>query len=386
MEVRGSFTAGTTANASAQWNLPTGYTIDTSKMSTSATYQVVGMAGGSGSGSSAPRELYYDGTTGSLYCDTAQPAATINKCNANNWTTGDNVTYNFTVPITQWSGSVTGFNAGQIANSWSGYHAQTCAMSETNGAYTDPTGDATCSLVERTNNNFGTVASKTDGTGPTSGITFTPSRAGTYQVCARGTFIVSTGTGTIVDFRLWDGTTTIMERQIVPTTSGRITPIDICGAYKTSSTSSTTITLQTKSDSGGTVTFQTGATNAATIEWSIFQIDQQIPAPLVINSVITPNQAVTEIVGATVTSAGVVTETTGDWISGNCSKASSVYTCTLNSNIFSAAPSCTVSALASGGADAVVDTVSASQVIVRTFNSLIAATDEAFHLICVGQH
>jgi hypothetical protein len=92
---------------------------------------------------------------------------------------------------------------------------------------------------------------------------------------------------------------------------------------------------------------------------------------------------------ASISSAGVVTEVSGDWISGNCSvSGTSIYDCTMVSGLWASAPVCTITA---ESASAVVgkfgngtQTTTAFQVI--TFLSTTgAATASKFFIGCTGQ-
>lgn len=169
-----------------------------------------------------------------------------------------------------------GFKADSLANSWSGYHDNTCSWARTNAAYGDPTADATCALVERANRNFGTVTTYTV-TNPEPGIVFTPKRAGLYWVCAFSK--VQGGTANSgVDVRLWDGTTTIAETSRRTTNAGDPFMHPLCGLISVTSTASKTISVQTAASTGSvTIAADSVGINASAIEWSIIQIDQSFP-------------------------------------------------------------------------------------------------------------
>lgn len=171
------------------------------------------------------------------------------------------------------SASESSFNPDALANSWSGYHDTTCSWARTNTAYGDPTADASCALVERTNNNFGVVS--------TSGsvlpaITFTPKRIGRYYVCASPT-VLSSG-GAALGARLFDGTTTVAESEWDGTSSDNLR-LSICGIYSAASTAAVTLSVQTRIVSGSvTIAAITGGASSS-VEWSIFQVDQNFPMP-----------------------------------------------------------------------------------------------------------
>lgn len=168
----------------------------------------------------------------------------------------------------------------QLPASWSGYHDSTCAFARTNTGYGDPTADTTCVFTERTNRNFGTVTSYKSGSDFLPGIVFTPSRAGMYYVCANtnaSTTVAAAG----LSFKLSDGTTTIAENSMRPHTDGATSAgqmLPLCGVYNATSTAAKTISIQTAATSGA-VTIQSFGISAATINWSIFALDQSYPQP-----------------------------------------------------------------------------------------------------------
>lgn len=167
------------------------------------------------------------------------------------------------------------FQPDQTPSSWSGYHDNTCSWARTNTAYGDPTTDASCALVERQNRNFGTV---TTNAGTLPGIIFTPKKSGKYFVCSLPK--ISGGTITaIMDFRLTDGTTVVSEAQEGVGVATTIATIPLCGIINIASTSSTTLTLQSKVTAGSVTIAGSGATNASAVEWTIFPLDQSIAQP-----------------------------------------------------------------------------------------------------------
>lgn len=168
------------------------------------------------------------------------------------------------------------------AMSWSGYHDDTCSWARTSTSLGDPTADASCALVERTNQNFGTVS--------TSGsvlpaITFTPKKAGRYYVCAHAQ-AAATGATTMA-WKLWDGTTTIFQgNDTVTAATSYYVKTALCGIYVASNTSAKTISIQSAS-TAGTTTMANGAASSPVVEWSIFSLDQSLPAPVLTNMVTT---------------------------------------------------------------------------------------------------
>jgi hypothetical protein len=102
----------------------------------------------------------------------------------------------------------------------------------------------------------------------------------------------------------------------------------------------------------------------------------------------TANQNNVDVFSAKVSSTGVVSDENINWINGNCTVSiTSSYTCTFNTNIFSFAPSCTMTAL-SGGAVAVRHLTATTSTTVNpyTFNpSSGAALAADFQIICQKQ-
>lgn len=287
----------------------------------------------------------------------------------------------------------TSYTTDKLANSWSGYHDDTCVWARTNTALGDPTADATCTFTERTNANFGTVTSYLSGSDKLPGIVFTPSRAGRYFVKASPMFVWSTSS--YVTVQLLNGSTVVDSCTKTQTSNGYGDSCSLSGIVVATSTSAITLKIQTAA-SAGTVTIEEqplGANTGAAVEWSIFQIDQSFPAPLIANSVVSPSSGVVGLASAVVSNSGVVSSETGDWINGSAAVSdTSVFTITFNNGVWATAPVCTATVINNTTAnntlvkfDSVVTTTTA---VIRTYynttasNFLKAALD--FYIICVG--
>lgn len=272
-----------------------------------------------------------------------------------------------------------------VANYWSGYHDNDCSWARTNTAFGDPTADATCTFTELTNKNFGTVSSNTSAGNKLPGIVFTPKMAGSYEVCAN--FRLSPGTSTVMKAAILDDSTII--NTISTNGAGTADSVSLCGIVTASSTSSKTVTIQTAIASGA-VTID-GVSPAWSVGWAIRNITQGSPTPLLANTVVSPSAGIVKVAAASVSSADVVSNETGDWINGNCTNATTgLATCVFNSGIFSATPVCSVvstSVNASGTSpfQCEVDgtNTSSSQVQVSC-KQASSAVDTPFNLICVG--
>lgn len=275
------------------------------------------------------------------------------------------------------------YRADQLANSWSGYHDNTCSWPRASATVGAPTADASCALVERSNQNFGTVS--TSG-GVLPAITFTPKRAGRYYACAYVKANINTSSaGATV--RLTDGTTVISDMSFSIATTQNVT-VPACGIYRASSTSPVTLSVHTAVTSG-TITINNAETNS--IEWSIFQIDQSLPAPVLAQSVVGYSPGVVRIVSAFISNSGTptVTRQDGNWISSLIDNGVGDTTININSGVFSTVPNCvcTLQVAAAEIGHCNVDTTTAPSTTVlrlQTTSTVPADIDRDFHVICMG--
>jgi hypothetical protein len=281
------------------------------------------------------------------------------------------------------------YRPDMLANSWSGYHDNTCSWARTSATLGDPTADASCALVERTNMNFGTVSASGS---VLPAITFTPKRAGRYYVCA----IVNAGNNSsgTTSFKLWDGTTSIAVIQ-GPTTSvggAFASGGHVCGIYTAASTSPVTLNLQIAATANTVTISAAGASGTSAIEWSIFQIDQSIPAPLLAGGVVSSSSGVVKIVSAFITNSGTptVTRQDGSWISSLTDNALGDTTINFTAGTFSTIPNCFCHTYTTGAVTYVCEgrattPISSSLFRMITFATTTgAAVDTDFFIQCIG--
>lgn len=275
------------------------------------------------------------------------------------------------------------FTASQLANSWSGYHDNTCSWARTDAAYGDPATDASCGLSERTNSNFGTVT----GANSLPSITFTPKKAGRYFICSSASVVGATS-GADIAMRLWDGTNVIAELDWDDPAANIQIPTKICGIVVASSVTAKTISLQTKA-STGSVTIQ-ALTASSSVEWSIFQIDQNFPQPKIAYGVETTSTGVTGIESAEFNcdAGSAITSQHGSWVSSVGNIASGACTVTLTAGTFSSTPYCQASLVNVANPDGVlgVDPTSSTSVTVDCDDagSATDCTSYDFTLMCQG--
>lgn len=116
LEMRGKYIAGTTTAASASFDIPSGLTIDTSKISTATNVGYIGdsinsTSGGSVSVSSTDKTpfLFFDGSdTNSIFFGYQAGGADLDKVNGNTlWASGDLIAFKMAVPIANWGNGTT---------------------------------------------------------------------------------------------------------------------------------------------------------------------------------------------------------------------------------------------------------------------------------------
>lgn len=115
MFVSGSFTAGTVAASAASITLPSGITIDTAKLTSTANVQSLGTfwteinAANAGFGANNYIDIaYFDGTTNNkVFLSYQGGSGVIQATNVSTLlTTGSSVSFNFSFPVTGWSSNV----------------------------------------------------------------------------------------------------------------------------------------------------------------------------------------------------------------------------------------------------------------------------------------
>jgi hypothetical protein len=274
----------------------------------------------------------------------------------------------------------------QSTSIWSGYHDNTCSWARSNTSYGDPTADTTCTFTESKNTNFGSVTSYLSGSDKLPGIVFTPIRTGTYWVCAMAKGFGSTAQ--INDLKLYDGTTTIAENKYESTNS-RTRTLELCGLYTATSTASKTLRIETKSDSGSFTLGANGTTTAASIEWSIFQITGNMPAPVLVGSVTSNSSGALRTEHASVTSTCTSSPCTialqsGSWVSSITRASTGNYTVNFVAGIFSSAPTCQVTVIGSLGYPTISSAPTTSSFNIETSQTGGSDVDRAFGIICMG--
>lgn len=275
------------------------------------------------------------------------------------------------------------FRADTVATSWAGYHDSTCQWSTTSTSFVTPAADGSCGFTERSNTNFGTVAS----TGSrTPGITFTPLRPGKYRVCAT-TQLLNDTTFAYARLRLHDGTNTLGEASVRSSNGAIGVPATICGLVTAANTSLVTLNLQGNASSN-TMYYGAYDNGVAAIDWTITAIDQQIPAPVLVGSVSTNSTGAERIERAYVAatcnaSPCTIASQSGSWLSSITRASTGSYSLNFASGMFSAVPSCTILP-ANPSEIRMSGTPTTSAFTFQTFDSAGSFADGGFSVLCMG--
>jgi len=228
-----------------------------------------------------------------------------------------------------------GYRADLQPATWSGTHGNDCSWSAVTTSLGDPSDDGSCTFTEKTNVNFGSVSSYGS---KKPGITFTPNRAGTYQVCGTASYSGNNET-TAVGIALYDGSTQMGYFGVNASTKN---PITICGNVVASSVSSKTVSFQLE-DGASTEGVLSAGGNGMAVVWNITLISTNIPSPVLVGSVLSNSSGATKTISATLNcdAGSTITSqsgTTSDGIATINNISSGVCAGTFASGTFSATP------------------------------------------------
>ncbi len=239
------------------------------------------------------------------------------------------------------SGSQRAQRFDTVAQSWSGYHADTCSWSFTTGSYAVAADDGSCTLVQRNNSNMGTVT--TFGAAKP-GITFAPPAVKKYEVCATIQAANATA-GETANFRLIDSNAQELSTvgfQNNASTGGVYFPMTVCGQPNPSAVGTYSVSLEGKRSAGTAIIG--GSIGVNSIEWSIKAINEQNPAPLIVGGVVSSSAGVERIERAAVTATCSVSPCTLASQTGGITSitrsATGSYAVNFAAGTFSATPTC----------------------------------------------
>lgn len=271
--------------------------------------------------------------------------------------------------------------AGTSAGLWSGLLVATNVWSTTSATFVNGTNAGTFALTQRANVLFGTVTQF----GSTAGVTFTPSSAGDYSACFQTT--VGTSNPAIAGvYQLWDGVSELASQynNVVDAP-----PMTLCGIVHAASVTPINLWIRFLSAGGGATA--TLGTSGAQIEIQIKKLTQQIPAPILVNSVVSPSSGVEQVTRAFVDAAGTIQSQSGSWLSSATLDATGKYSLNISAGTFSATPTCVCSVNVSNAASTAptckIDATAPSSTLINvttasTGSAALASLD--FNVICMG--
>lgn len=308
-------------------------------------------------------------------------------CSLDNTTAGRTLTWIFKRFPTQ---AQTAVSLDTTAASWSGYHSGISAgCSTTSTTYADPSSCTGITLTQSTNRNFGTV---TTAAGGLPGITFTPNKAGIYDVCATVS-IQNTAATTNNSVRLVNGSGTALTpgvSTIVASTGNNL--ITQCAQVDiTSTTSSYTVKAQIAAQSSTAQIRDGFASGSAAILWKIIQLDTPIPAPVIANTIYSGSTTSSIRLVSAVFVCGTtasLTRQSENWISSVSVGTTGLCTVNIAAGIFGSAPTCTTgldwTSTLNDGQVAFTAAPTTSTIALNVSNGAGGVDGKNVHLMCMG--
>jgi hypothetical protein len=238
--------------------------------------------------------------------------------------------------------------------------------------------DGSCTFTERSNSNFSTVSSYGN---KAAGIVFTPKTAGQYYICANVGVASTSDSSYTVELSDSTGYIIALIGGDIQKTSYAFQQM-ICGIYPVTTISQKSIRIRV-ADSGSNLTINRAYGN--TIEWTIINITQNFPMPVILNNVSTSASSGVKIVSAAIQNTGTPTieSQDGTWISSLDDLGTGNVRINFTTGTFSAAPRCTGIA-GSPRHVALTEIASLTHIEVIVNTDAGAASDAYFEIICVG--
>jgi len=298
------------------------------------------------------------------------------------WANNDRVSGYFKVPCVGWAAQTTA-SIDAISKRGSIYFAS--------GSATNTGAVATFNVA-----GFGTNTLEGQALAPTTandlGIRMTGAPAATYEVQATGRFYASsaatTGTRTVCNYSLYDGTSTRGDSYAIATGAGSNETNDgvgtLTGQFVLSSAGTINVVVRGQRVTGNGTCYAEGP-----VSISIKNVSQQSPAIVLANSVSTGTVNGEKIGRATIANSGsasITSQSTG-FLSSVSYVSTGVVDTFFTAGYFSAAPSCTCTARLGGRLCAIDNTTPPSTSGARFWTGLANTAAEAnveFQIICVG--
>ncbi len=249
------------------------------------------------------------------------------------------------------SSTETAYRPDTVGSNWSGYHTSGSmggtSWSTTSSALGDVSNASSIVLTQLSASNLTCVTAA----GSLPGITCALPKAGTYQVCAIPT--VSSSGSIAVKTQLVDGSGGVISypKSVVSVSNTAAIQVTHCGNYIASAVGNATFKVQLAVASGtgymGTYSSDTG------ISWSVIDISQNIPAPILVGSVTSGSAGAERIERAVFADSS--TDNTAcssspctiwrqsGWLTSVTRNSTGIYTMNIVSGTFSDVPTCTFS-------------------------------------------
>jgi hypothetical protein len=265
------------------------------------------------------------------------------------------------------------------ASSWSGYFPASRYWTTNSGPFADPSPQGSGSLIERDNQNFGTVSGYS---GSLPGITFSPAKMGRYHVCFRSKLGNNNAPTNAAEVQLIDQDGVQLGTDDSYTLETRPSTMVVCGNVNFSSLAPRSLRLQMAA--GGSSVSTLGFGTADGLQITIFQLDAgqaAVAYPGVIEGPVGSPRLIHAY--AALNNAGSVNRSSGNWITLGSHPSTGDFVYTLST--FSGIPSCTCTAGGSTSTLCSVNAISSTSVEVSLRQVEAAAFVDAAHdLICLG--
>lgn len=268
--------------------------------------------------------------------------------------------------------------SGQAA-SWSGYFPASRYWTTTSGPFADPTPQGSGTLIQRDNQNFGTVSAYA---GDLPGITMSPSKMGRYMACFQSKGGNNNAPTNVLEIQLIDqdgtqlGTDDSYQLQSAPT------HVKVCGIVNFTSLSARTLRVQMAA--GGGSTSYLGFATADSLQIMIFQLDAGQAAVAYPGVVSSGSASQQRIEWANLDPAAAVTASSSPWIGGGSVGATGIHSYTISG--FSSRPYCMCTVPTGAAILCSMETVpTTSNVTTHTRQVEVAAdNDVSVDIVCIG--
>lgn len=274
-----------------------------------------------------------------------------------------------------------------VAQSWSGYY-NGCQFSRNSTTFGPVLNGAACVLNTLPGaTNLGSVTPEIIGPDTAAGITFTPNSNGKYEVCSNSNIFSGSSAFTMSLALTTDGGATFLDTgNFSSPGSNFASSIKLCAHVVASSTSPVTVSTYGRSTIAATLQIDGGVGSVYDQSWTIKKMDQQEPAPLVANGVVTGSSSVERLERARISgnpSCAIISASGGITASAVAGSGCQV---TFSPPFAAGEASCTCS-VPSGNAEAcrIVGGDGLSTMEILTFATATGTpVGSGFHLICMG--